>query len=49
MNALEHELTYPFGDTLPKPAQRFEVAPGVWWLRMPLDGVFVVIFDCVCY
>jgi glyoxylase-like metal-dependent hydrolase (beta-lactamase superfamily II) len=36
MNALEHELTYPFGDTLPKPAQRFEVAPGVWWLRMPL-------------
>ena len=36
MNPLEHELAYPFGDTLPAPASRIEVAPGVGWLRMPL-------------
>jgi len=36
MNALEHQLDYPFGDTLPEGGTRFEVAPGVYWLRMPL-------------
>ncbi|CAG4894883.1 MBL fold metallo-hydrolase [Paraburkholderia saeva] len=36
MNALEHQLDYPFRDTLPEPGQAFEVAPGVRWLRMPL-------------
>jgi glyoxylase-like metal-dependent hydrolase (beta-lactamase superfamily II) len=36
MNPLEHELSYPFADTLPEPGRRLEVAPGVWWLRMPL-------------
>ena len=36
MNALEHELEYPFGDTLPGPAERLQVAPGVFWVRMPL-------------
>jgi glyoxylase-like metal-dependent hydrolase (beta-lactamase superfamily II) len=36
MNPQEHELAYPFADTLPAPATRLEVAPGVWWLRMPL-------------
>ncbi|HMS79662.1 MAG TPA: MBL fold metallo-hydrolase [Burkholderiaceae bacterium] len=36
MNPHEHELAYPFGDALPAPATRVEVAPGVWWLRMPL-------------
>ena len=36
MNPHEHELSYPFGDELPAPAARIEVAPGVHWLRMPL-------------
>jgi len=36
MNPLEHELTYPLGDTLPTFGGRLEVAPGVYWLRMPL-------------
>lgn len=36
MNLHEHELSYPFADTLPAPASRLEVAPGVYWLRMPL-------------
>jgi glyoxylase-like metal-dependent hydrolase (beta-lactamase superfamily II) len=36
MNALEHQLQYPFGETLPEPGMRLEVAPGVYWLRMPL-------------
>lgn len=36
MNPLEHALTYPFGDTLPASGTRLEVAPGVFWLRMPL-------------
>jgi glyoxylase-like metal-dependent hydrolase (beta-lactamase superfamily II) len=36
MNALEHQLDYPFRDTLPEPGHVFEVAPGVNWLRMPL-------------
>ncbi|MBT5153819.1 MAG: MBL fold metallo-hydrolase [Gammaproteobacteria bacterium] len=30
-----NNLTYPF-DNRPKPAKRIEVAPGVFWLRMPL-------------
>ena len=36
MNALEHQLDYPYGDTLPEPGHVFDVAPGVKWLRMPL-------------
>jgi len=36
MNALEHQLDYPFADTLPEPGSVHEVAPGVYWLRMPL-------------
>jgi glyoxylase-like metal-dependent hydrolase (beta-lactamase superfamily II) len=36
MNALEHQLDYPFADTLPEPGEFLEVAPGVRWLRMPL-------------
>ena len=36
MNPLEHQLVYQFGDTLPQPAQRVEVAPGLHWIRMPL-------------
>ena len=36
MNALEHQIDYPFADTLPEPGHAFEVAPGVHWLRMPL-------------
>jgi len=36
MNALEHQLSYPFGDTLPEVGTTLEVAPGVRWLRMKL-------------
>jgi glyoxylase-like metal-dependent hydrolase (beta-lactamase superfamily II) len=36
MNPLEQQLTYPFGDTIPGRACRQEVAPGVFWIRMPL-------------
>jgi len=36
MNALEHQLQYPFGDTLPAVGTTMEVAPGVRWLRMAL-------------
>ena len=39
MNALEHQLDYPFRDTLPEPGHALEVAPGVRWLRMPLPFV----------
>ncbi|WP_322071061.1 MBL fold metallo-hydrolase [Paraburkholderia bannensis] len=39
MNALEHQLDYPFADTLPDAGQAFDVAPGVKWLRMPLPFV----------
>jgi glyoxylase-like metal-dependent hydrolase (beta-lactamase superfamily II) len=39
MNALEHQLDYPFADTLPEPGHKLEVAPGVFWLRMPLPFV----------
>lgn len=36
MNALEHQLDYPFGDTMPAPGRTMEVAPGVRWIRMAL-------------
>jgi glyoxylase-like metal-dependent hydrolase (beta-lactamase superfamily II) len=36
MNALEQQLHYPFGDTLPALGTTLEVAPGVRWLRMRL-------------
>ncbi len=36
MNPHERELEYPFGDTLPGPGERVQVARGVFWIRMPL-------------
>ena len=36
MNALEMQLDYPFGETLPEIGTTIEVAPGVRWLRMLL-------------
>ncbi|RZA14561.1 MAG: MBL fold metallo-hydrolase, partial [Lysobacteraceae bacterium] len=36
MNALEQELDYPWGDTLPSPGDSLELAPGVRWIRMAL-------------
>lgn len=36
MNALERELHYPLGDTLPAPGTTLELAPGVRWIRMAL-------------
>lgn len=36
MNALEHRLQYPFGETLPAVGTTLAVGPGVKWLRMAL-------------
>ena len=36
MNALEQQLEYPFGDSLPDLGTVIDVAPGVRWLRMVL-------------
>lgn len=36
MNALESQLDYPLGDTLPAIGALHELAPGLKWLRMPL-------------
>ena len=36
MNALEAQLDYPFGDSLPAPGELLQLAPGVQWLRMGL-------------
>jgi glyoxylase-like metal-dependent hydrolase (beta-lactamase superfamily II) len=36
MNALELQLDYPHGETLPRTGAALEVAPGVKWLRMGL-------------
>jgi glyoxylase-like metal-dependent hydrolase (beta-lactamase superfamily II) len=36
MNALEHQLSYPLGDTLPETGHTLELADGVRWLRMGL-------------
>lgn len=36
MNPLESQLQYPLDDFLPDPGAGHEVAPGVFWLRMPL-------------
>jgi glyoxylase-like metal-dependent hydrolase (beta-lactamase superfamily II) len=36
MNALEHELTYPWADALPAPGTAMSLTAGVKWLRMPL-------------
>ncbi|QJE00094.1 MBL fold metallo-hydrolase [Massilia forsythiae] len=36
MNPLESQLSYPFGDAIPAPGTRMQVAPGLSWLRMPL-------------
>jgi glyoxylase-like metal-dependent hydrolase (beta-lactamase superfamily II) len=36
MNALEQELDYPWGDTLPAPGTTLELVPGVRWIRMAL-------------
>ena len=36
MNALEHQLDYPLGDSLPESGGTLEIAPGVRWVRMQL-------------
>ncbi len=36
VNTLESRLDYPFGETLPEPGRKLEVAPGVYWIRKPL-------------
>jgi glyoxylase-like metal-dependent hydrolase (beta-lactamase superfamily II) len=36
MNALETQLDYPLGETLPETGQILQVAPGIMWIRMGL-------------
>ena len=36
MNALEQQLHYPLGETLPALGASLDVAPGLRWVRMPL-------------
>ncbi len=36
MNALEHQIHYPFGDVLPLEGVAMEIAPGIKWVRMAL-------------
>lgn len=36
MNALEAQLDYPFGETLPALGQTVDIVAGLSWLRMPL-------------
>ena len=36
MNALESQLSYAFGDTIPAPGTQLEISPGVMWIRMGL-------------
>jgi glyoxylase-like metal-dependent hydrolase (beta-lactamase superfamily II) len=36
LNPLEAQLLYPLDEKLPAPATRLEVAPGLFWIRMPL-------------
>jgi len=34
---LDHEVvTHPHGERIPQPGEAIEVAPGIWWIRMPL-------------
>jgi glyoxylase-like metal-dependent hydrolase (beta-lactamase superfamily II) len=30
------QVTHPFGDRVPEPGEAIAVAPGMWWIRMPL-------------
>jgi glyoxylase-like metal-dependent hydrolase (beta-lactamase superfamily II) len=36
MNALESQLSYAFGETIPAPGAVVEIVPGLRWARMPL-------------
>ena len=36
MNPQEAQLDYPFGDALPDPGRKREIAPGIYWIRKPL-------------
>ena len=36
MNPQEAQLDYPFGDALPDPGKKREIAPGIYWIRKPL-------------
>jgi glyoxylase-like metal-dependent hydrolase (beta-lactamase superfamily II) len=39
MNPLEQQLNYVFFDAIPEPGHSLEVAPGIFWMRMPLPFV----------
>jgi glyoxylase-like metal-dependent hydrolase (beta-lactamase superfamily II) len=33
---LHDQITFPFDERVPQPGEAIAVAPGVWWIRMPL-------------
>ena len=33
---IQDQVTHPFGDRIPGPGEAIAVAPGIWWIRMPL-------------
>ncbi len=33
---VDNQVTFPHGDRVPGPGEAIAVAPGVWWIRMPL-------------
>jgi hypothetical protein len=43
MNLLEQQLHRPLDETLPDSGTAFEVAPGVRWIRIGLQGLHVVV------
>lgn len=47
MNELEHELSYPLAEALPRPRHAFDVAPGVRWVQMGLPFALNHINPCL--
>jgi glyoxylase-like metal-dependent hydrolase (beta-lactamase superfamily II) len=33
---IQDQVTHPFADRIPQPGEAIDVAPGIWWIRMPL-------------
>jgi len=33
---IQDQVTHPFADRIPQPGEAIAVAPGIWWIRMPL-------------
>ena len=33
---IQDQVSHPFEERIPQPGEAIEVAPGIWWIRMPL-------------